>query len=299
MSNEVVKFSNQFNNQALRKFTALDLDVLMAIATKVRDKRTEEVDFTFDELRRLTRLRKNMTDEEMARQIIEVNDRLLALHFRFQDGSATIQFALFSFFETDPEKATLRVAVNERFAFLLNDLTSNFTRFELREFVDLKSSYAKEFYRRARQYRATGVWAVSLDDFRRLLDIPKSYRITNIYQSVLTPIEDELGPRIHLTVERQYSKKSPGRGRRSLSGFVFRFRFPDPTGKPVAVIEGKAVPAKPETAERRRNGIARDWFDAHEGDCKAPLAQVAAWARKHEEIPPEELPNALEKKFCG
>lgn len=31
MSNEIVKFSNQFNNQALRKFTALDLDLLMAV----------------------------------------------------------------------------------------------------------------------------------------------------------------------------------------------------------------------------------------------------------------------------
>ena len=29
MSNEIVKFSNQFNNQALRRFTALDLDMPM------------------------------------------------------------------------------------------------------------------------------------------------------------------------------------------------------------------------------------------------------------------------------
>lgn len=38
MSDEIVKYSNQFNNQALRKFTALDLDLLMAIASRVRDK---------------------------------------------------------------------------------------------------------------------------------------------------------------------------------------------------------------------------------------------------------------------
>lgn len=31
MSDEIVKYSNQFNNQALRKFTALDLDLLMAV----------------------------------------------------------------------------------------------------------------------------------------------------------------------------------------------------------------------------------------------------------------------------
>ena len=31
MSDEIVKYSHQFNNQALRKFTALDLDLLMAV----------------------------------------------------------------------------------------------------------------------------------------------------------------------------------------------------------------------------------------------------------------------------
>ena len=56
MSDEIVKYSNQFNNQALRKFTALDLDLLMAIASRVRDKGTDEVAFTFEELKRLAGL---------------------------------------------------------------------------------------------------------------------------------------------------------------------------------------------------------------------------------------------------
>ena len=34
MSNEIVKFSNQFNNVALKKFDAVHLDVLMAIASR-------------------------------------------------------------------------------------------------------------------------------------------------------------------------------------------------------------------------------------------------------------------------
>lgn len=57
-----MKYSNQFNNQALRKFTALDLDLLMAIASRVRDKGTDEVAFTFEELKRLAGLQRNMTN---------------------------------------------------------------------------------------------------------------------------------------------------------------------------------------------------------------------------------------------
>lgn len=35
MSNEIVKFSNQFNNVALKKFDAVHLDVLMTIASRL------------------------------------------------------------------------------------------------------------------------------------------------------------------------------------------------------------------------------------------------------------------------
>lgn len=244
MANEIVKYSNQFNNQALRKFTALDLDLLMAIAARVRDKEIDEVTFTFEELRQLAHVKKNLTDKELAARIVEVNDRLLACRFRFQDDSRTVQFTLFSGFETDWKTAKLLVAVNPRFSFLLNDLTSQFTRFELAEFTALRSSYAKECYRRLKQYRQTGVWKVSLEDFRRLLDVPKSYRPSEINKYVLKPIEEELGPLLNLKVHRKYLKKKPGRGRASLVGFEFEFdpeKVPGGAPAPRVELSGSVV----------------------------------------------------------
>ena len=244
MSDEIVKYSNQFNAQALRKFTALDLDLLMAIAARVRDKETGEVTFTFEELRQLAHVKKNLTDKELAARIVEVNDRLLACRFRFQDDSRTVQFTLFSGFETDWKTAKLLVEVNPRFSFLLNDLTSQFTRFELAEFTALRSSYAKECYRRLKQYRQTGVWKVSLEDFRRLLDVPKSYRPSEINKYVLKPIEEELGPLLNLKVHRKYLKKKPGRGRASLVGFEFEFdpeKVPGGAPAPRVELSGSVV----------------------------------------------------------
>ena len=234
MSNEIVKYSNQFNAQALRKFTTLDLDLLMAIAARVRDKETGEVTFTFEELRQLAHVKKNLTDKELAGRIVEVNDRLLACRFRFQDDSRTVQFTLFSGFETDWKTAKLLVAVNPRFSFLLNDLTSQFTRFELAEFTALKSSYAKETYRRLKQYRQTGVWKVSIEEFRRLLDVPESYQTRDLNKRVLKPIQEELWPLLNLVVHKKF-RKGAGRGRRSLAGFEFEFdpeRVPGGKGAP-------------------------------------------------------------------
>ena len=235
MSDEIVKYSNQFNNQALRKFTALDLDLLMAIASRVRDKGTDEVAFTFEELKRLAGLQRNMTNDEFAKQIANVNRRLLALNFEFQNEEHDIiQFALFTKFVTDPQEATLAVGVNEEFAFLLNDLTSQFTRFELAEFADLKSKYAKEFYRRAKQYRSSGIWKISRDEFCRLLGISDSTAksTANLNRVVLKTIAEECGPLLGLKIERQYVK-------RRLSGFVFTFARETPP-----VIDARPVEAR-------------------------------------------------------
>lgn len=235
MSDEIVKYSNQFNNQALRKFTALDLDLLMAIASRVRDKGTDEVAFTFEELKRLAGLQRNMTNDEFAKQIANVNRRLLALNFEFQNEEHDIiQFALFTKFVTDPQEATLAVGVNEEFAFLLNDLTSQFTRFELAEFADLKSKYAKEFYRRAKQYRSSGIWKISRDEFCRLLGVSDSTAksTANLNRVVLKTIAEECGPLLGLKIERQYVK-------RRLSGFVFTFARETPP-----LIDARPVEAR-------------------------------------------------------
>ena len=82
------------------------------------------------------------------------------------------------------------------------------------------------------------MWKVSLEDFRRLLDVPKSYRPSEINKYVLKPIEEELGPLLNLKVHRKYLKKKPGRGRASLVGFEFEFD-PEkvPGGAPAPRVE--------------------------------------------------------------
>ena len=166
--NEIVKYKNDFNNQELRKFTAEELNLLMTILHKVRDNGTKILNFSFNELKRLIRLEKNMTIKEFSKTIMNVNKKLLALNYTFQTEELIIQFALFQEFVINTKTQNLTIAVSERFKFLLNEFEpGNWTRFELEEFVRLKSSYTKEFYRRMKQFRSTGFWSVNLDEFKR------------------------------------------------------------------------------------------------------------------------------------
>lgn len=286
MSKEIVKIANQFNNQALRQFNALHLDLLMAISSKVRDKGTQQVCFTFEELKHLINLQNNLTNHVFAEKIIETNERLVMLHFKFKDGSKTIQFPLFTEFETDEKEATLKVAVNEKFAFLLNDLTSEFTRFELEQFADLHSSYAKECYRRLKQYRQTGVWHVNVSDFRTLLDVPETYTLSDLTRRVIKPILAELQPLMNLTLERKYKKTSSGRGRGKLDSFIWRFDR-EYTPEQAQTIKRKTA-ERQEREEREANRAAansKPAFDieaykaAHDG--RTPRQQ-ARWIAEQE-----------------
>ena len=217
--NEVVKYENQLNKVALRKFTANELDLFISICSKIKEKTTDTILFNFSDLKNIIKLDKNYTNEEFKNELLSVNRKLLELNFQYQDSRKIVQFALFKKFVIDLDNLTLEISVNKEFDFLLNTLTSNFTRFELEEFVNFKSSYTKEFFRRMKQFRNTGFWDVDIVEFRRVLDIPKSYQITDIDKRVLKPIKEEL-KEYNLKIEKKY--KSNG-ARPKVIGFIFKF----------------------------------------------------------------------------
>ena len=222
MGNEIVKYDNDFNNQALRKFTSEELNLLMTIFHKLRDQSINILEYSFYDLKKLINLEKNMTTREFANTIMNVNKKLLALNYTYRVKNIIIQMAIFKTFRIDLDNQKLIISLNEDFRFLLNDFNREWTRFELEEFVNLKSSYTKEFYRRMKQFKKTGFWKCSIEEFRNLLDIPEKYRITDIDAWVLKPIQKELGERYNLEIIKKYGF-SGGRGRSRVVGFEFRF----------------------------------------------------------------------------
>ena len=191
--NEVVKYHNNLSELPLKNFNSSELNILMTLCSKCRNKGTEPIDFTLSELRKLTNYTDKNNDNFIA-HLKKTNKKLLELNMEVETDSKIIQFALFPYFEIDKDTYTLTVEVNSKFAYLLNSLSNNFTRFELEEFVNLKSSYSKACYRQLKRFRHTGWWKVSVSDFRTLLDIPTSYNNAEVTRKVLKPIETELTP---------------------------------------------------------------------------------------------------------
>jgi len=190
---DIVKYHNDMNSISFNRFNAVELDLLLSICSKIRDEGSKTVIYDFLQLKKLSNY-KPSDNKRFTDGLQRVNRKFLALNFTIQKSSKIIQFVLFKKFEIDTDKKTLEISVNEEFSYILNELTSNFTRFELDEFVSLQSKYAKNTYRLLKQFRSTGNVYFTIDDFRKKLDIPKSYNIAKINIKVLTPIQKELTP---------------------------------------------------------------------------------------------------------
>ncbi|WP_000496297.1 replication initiation protein, partial [Streptococcus agalactiae] len=135
---------------------------------------------------------------------------------------------------------------HEKFAYLLNNLKNCYTSLELQESSSLKSSYSKGIYKKLREFRNSDkpFWKVTFDDFKEYLDIPKSYRMTDINKVVINPALKELSPYFEgLTVEKYSNKKKGQRGRPKIDGFIFSYkaepkkeRIKEPTQESIAKV---------------------------------------------------------------
>ncbi|MDY5714269.1 replication initiation protein, partial [Fusobacterium gastrosuis] len=191
--NEIVKYHNDFSKKIiLKNFTANELNFLMAICSKVKNKNSEEVEFSFQQLKELTNWTSN-DNKGFLNSLRNTNKKLLALNFEIEnEEGGFIQFVLFPTFNTLPKSKVLKVAVNKQFAYLLNNLSNNFTRFELENFTTLQSKYSKLIYKELMQFKSTGYAIFQTEVFRKKLDIPEWYRFSEINKKVLAPAEKEL-----------------------------------------------------------------------------------------------------------
>lgn len=217
---EIVKYHNNVHTASLRKFNSVELNIFMALMSRMRDKEDEEVIFTFDDIKKLIRWT-GKNNNDFVKLLDTTYKKLIECNIHVENEEALTRFVIFTRYSIVKTRSEIRIKVNEEFRYVLNALFNNFTRFELDEFISIKSSYSKEFYRRMKQFRRTGFWKVSLEEFKRVLDIPENYNIADINKRVLAPILDELGDKYKVKIVKIYDNNK--RGRPSVCGFEFTF----------------------------------------------------------------------------
>lgn len=223
MANEIVKYHHELNTIPLRKFTSVEMNLFFSIVSRMRDVGDKKVQFTFEQLKDLSNY-KATANVRFIDDLETTYDKLMDLRFgrRSADGLQRERFVLFNQFTIDG-KADIpfaEIQVHEKALPLLNNL-EEWVRYSLQQFNELESSYSKTMFRLLKQYRTKGIAYFSKEDFHELLDIPKSYRESDINKKILKPIRQELTAIFKgLTIKKQYGK---GRGK-PVIGYQFTFK---------------------------------------------------------------------------
>lgn len=222
--NEIVKIHNDLTDLPLKGFNASEIDVLMGLCYKLKDKGASEIIVNLHDFQELTDYSAK-DREQFIRSVKDTNKKLLNLNLEIEDNHKVTQFVLFNLFEIDKDKNTLRVQVNQPFKYILNNLTGNYTSLELQQAVHLSSKYSKNIFKKLCEFRSTGKWVIRLEDFKEYLDVPKSYRISNIDQFIVNPSLDELKSIFpELKVNKTYQKSPTGKGRPKVTGYEWTFK---------------------------------------------------------------------------
>lgn len=236
----MIKYHNNLNLVTLKDFTAREMNIFLTMCSIMRDEGIKDVEISFQDIKTVTGsvFRK---EEEFIKTLRTTNRKFLKFTcgFTTKDGKL-VDFVLFPTFEIDPNKKVLKVAVNSKFSYILNEITKNFTVFELQEFSSLKSTYSKNLFRFLKQYKSTGVYRVSVEEFRRLMDIPESYDMRKIGSYVFSNINKELPLyfedfKIHKIKEGRLIKYFE---------FTFKPQVSDTTGKVIDVEPEQESPVQ-------------------------------------------------------
>lgn len=193
MANEIVKYNNRLNTVAFTDFTDTELRVFFAICSRVRDKGSEDVTFTFTQLKELTGERQHYTIQGYAEMLQKMYSKLIRISYIYDDGEDKAgEFNLFQGYERSLKEETITISVSPKFQFMFNQLNYEFTRFELKEFVSLRGKYPKLLYRLLKQWRTVGKYSVLLKDLRLLMDVPEEYKTKDITRRIIDPSVEKL-----------------------------------------------------------------------------------------------------------
>lgn len=191
MANEIVCYKNDMNLIPMRSFNSVEMDLFFSICSQMKEKGIDVITLPFNSLKTLSDY-KPTSKQRLITDIENVYRKLLSLQFYESNDLERGGFVLFTSYKIDLVKEDVKIKINSDFEYILNRLSEEFTKFELKEFTNLKSSYSKTGYRLLKQFKSTGYRRFEMEQFRELMCVPKSYKMSHINDVVLKPMMEEL-----------------------------------------------------------------------------------------------------------
>lgn len=150
----------------------------------------EEILLSFSELKELSKGDSNLP--RFLNALKSTYTKLLTIPYFFKNEQGFGAFVLFNKYFVNEQEKTVKIKVSSDFKYLLNDFFGNYTKFDLLEFVSLKSIYSKNLFKVLKQWESKKEKKFEIEEFRPLMGVPIKYSTANFNDRVLKPIMQEL-----------------------------------------------------------------------------------------------------------
>lgn len=246
---------NDLNKISFPGFTQKELDFLYGTISALYNKGNEKVSISFDRMLEAVGLDyRNKSELELgpwvdgfttkASQVICPMYMVDKVH-----GEMFSKVPFFGAISFSFESEVIEFSINPTFQYMIEKQKSQYTAFTLGEFKSVKKKYSKLLFRLLSQWNTYGEATYSLDELKRLLDIPDSYaRISKIRSAVLIPSVKELSSRFpNLSFESIKAKNK-------VVGYKFTWDaeyFKDKKAKEIANKQGNKTKRKDVTPENK------------------------------------------------
>lgn len=256
MANEVVKYHNDLNTVNMRGWTKEEMNFMFAVLSKAKEKGTDLIEFDKTQLTELAQYseRHKMRLHDVLKNLV---DHVTEMKYIEETNHSYEVMNLFQRFKVQWNEdfsdmhATIRVSSDCEY--ILNQLNANFTKFELDEFIKLRSTYSKQMYRLLKQWRTIGSREYNVQDLRYLLAIPKNYRSCDIDARVLKPIQKELSQYFMNLKIKPIKKRTKGN---PIIAYSFKWT-PEKTNE---WIEGQPQPNPNKPRKNINKAKAPEWY---------------------------------------
>lgn len=190
---QILKYHNDINKLKLGIFTEKETNIFFTLLLKARDAQIDEniINISFSELKELSNGDKN--NSRFIKSILSLNSKLKSLNQTIETKPGVFNtFSLFGDITTDTNEETIEIPIDDKFKYLVHNFMGNFTIIDFKLLVSLKGNYLKTLYRLLKQWDTKQERIFEIENFREILEIPKSYKMYNIDQKILKPALKEL-----------------------------------------------------------------------------------------------------------
>lgn len=192
---KIVEYDSKMNELSFGKFKEKELDIFFSICYKMRYEKSSDVVLSFQELKELSKYTDRNLDR-FVKDLRAVYKKLLNITMEIENEKYIEGFTLFTSYQVRKNEREISIKINEDYRYVLHDI-GKFTKFDLIEFVSLKSSYAKNMFKLLKQFdkeNKDNWYQIDLERFKELLGVPNSYKMTHLTSFVLAPIQEQLTP---------------------------------------------------------------------------------------------------------